>query len=203
MAQSSTLDPVRQQIGRRLIWGAIGVVACLTVLGQALYFLHAATSGSLTNSAIIPKHGSFLYRLDAAVGGALGTSDRQVRRFRISSIQTSLASPHLKDVHVTWALNKGLSSGTVGNGGMLDAYSVLRSIYNSRLPVANVQLIGTYPLKARRSHPEETTVMRLSMSRQVALLIARAGWDTMDPQTVWPLLSRHYVAPDFQPLPSY
>jgi hypothetical protein len=83
---------------------------------------------------------------------------------------------------------------------MLDAYSILRSLFTSGLPIGTVQLTGTYP---NRQSNHDVTVMRLSMSRTVARTITQAGWDTMDPQTVWPLLARHYVAQGFQPLASY
>jgi hypothetical protein len=200
MAQSATLDPVRQRIGRKLTWGSIAVIATLTVLGQVFFLWHAAGTGTLTSASVVSHHGTFAHRVETAVSGALGASDRHVRRFRVTSIETSPSTPRLKAVRITWALNRAPSAGTVGNGGMLDAYSIARSLYTAGLPIGTVQLAGTYSEGQSKS---EKTVMRLSMTRKVGRIISQAGWDTMDPQTVWPLFARQYVARGFEPLPSY
>jgi hypothetical protein len=198
--QSVLLEPVRSGIGRKLIWASLGTVVTLTVLGQLFFLFHVAATGALTDASVVSRHGPFAHRVEVALLGALGKSDRGVRRFRVSSIQPSRSHPALKNIQITWALNKGLGAGTIGNGGMLDAYGILRSLFTSGLPIASVKLAGTYPTSQSK---RDTTVMRLSMSRQVARSITQAGWDTMDPQTMWPLITRQYVAPGFQPLPGY
>jgi hypothetical protein len=44
--------------------------------------------------------------------------------------------------------------------------------------------------------------MRLSMDRTTAEVVARTGWDSLDAETLWPLVTRSYVNREFQPVVS-
>jgi hypothetical protein len=194
------LPPAPRRTARRIGIACGAIVAALIVIGQVMVLGRAATNGAFSQSAVVPLHGSVAHRLTAILSTALGPSDRAVRRFRIVRLQSDRSRPRLKDVAITWALNSNLSAGTVGNGGEEDVYAMLRGIYGSNLPVARVQFTGTYRSATANEH--EQTVMRLSMGRRTAQIINGGGWDTFDAETIWPLVTRTYVAPAFQPLSS-
>jgi hypothetical protein len=179
------------------------VVVGLVLVGQGIFLARAIGGGVWNTSAssgVIPTRGSLSHRLEAVLTGALGSSDRGVRRFMIVHLSRS-PGRKLSAVTVRWAINDDLSAGTVGNGAQADAYTMLRDIFISGLPVGSVRLDGTYPMPDGRGHMHETVVMRLAMSTAVAATIGNIGWDNLDPQTAWPLIDRLYVNPQVQPLP--
>lgn len=174
------------------------LVTALSVTGQIIFLVRAG-SGVVGASVSTPLHGTGAHRLQQAVAGALGGSDRGVRRFTMSARR---GADGRFTVAVRWAINSDLSGGTVGNGAELDVYNLLRGIYESHVPVALVRLTGTYPRSPGHASSPETVVMRLSMNQREAGVVARTGWEVLDPQTVWPLVTRRYVNPDFRPIPT-
>lgn len=176
---------------RRLGFGVGVLVFTLVLVGQGI-FLSRSLGGGTEPAA--PPSGSLSHRLHVILARALGPSDRGVQRFRILRI----ASVHTnqKAVDITWAINDDLSGGTIGNGAEAEVYTMLRDLYSANLPIALVRLDGTYPLAAGK---RDAIVMRLSMDRRTAALIDKVGWDTLDPQTLWPLVQRTYVNPALQP----
>lgn len=174
------------------------LVTALSVTGQIIFLVRAG-SGVVGASVSTPLHGTGSHRLREVVVGALGGSDRGVRRFAMSARR---GTDGWYTVAVTWAINSDLSGGTVGNGAELEVYNLLRGIYESHVRVALVRLTGTYPLGSGHGSSPETAVMRLSMNQREARVVARTGWEVLDPQTVWPLVTRRYVNPDFRPIPT-
>jgi hypothetical protein len=182
-----------------------GALVALILIGQVIFLVNAQRAGLLNGSGgvvIAPRTGSLSHRLDVILNTVLGPSDRGVRRFRIDRIRSDAVHPRLRDIHLTFAINSDLSAGTVGNGAATDVYAMLRAIYTARLPIARVDLTGTYPLPDRSGRTRETTVMRLSMDRTTAEVVARTGWDSLDAETLWPLVTRSYVNREFQPVVS-
>jgi hypothetical protein len=114
-------------------------------------------------------------------------------------IQADRGQPSLRDVAVTWAINNDVAAGSIGNGAEQDVYTIMRDLYTASLPLGAVRLFGTYPMRVR-GRTQETVVMRLSMDRSTADTIGEVGWDTVDPQTLWPLVTRTWVAPGLQPI---
>jgi hypothetical protein len=190
---------------RRFGVGLACTVVALIILGQVLFLVKAARSGAWTSAASVPRiptTGSLSYRLSVVLSGALGSSDRGVRRFEVTRTRADTANHRLSTVGVRWAINNDLSAGTIGNGAVQDVYLMLRDIFTSGLRIATVNLSGTYPMRDRLGHTHETVVMRLAMTRRVAAIADKTGWDNLDSQTLWPLTIRHYVNAEFQPLPS-
>lgn len=177
---------------------AFVLTTALIVAGQVMFVVRAGR-GAVGASVSAPLHGTGPHRLRQVVASALEGSDRGVRRFTMA---VARGSSGRYAVVVRWAINGDLSGGTVGNGAELDVYNVLRGIYEAHVPVSVVRLVGTYPMVRGAGAPRETVVMRLSMSRQEATLVARTGWEVLDPQTVWPLVARQYVNPEFRPIPT-
>jgi hypothetical protein len=177
-----------------------GIILCLILAGQALYLTHAVSDGSFGVGTVVKMHGSTAQQLRTAVGASLGTTGRGVPRFRITDLRPDRGNRRLWDAGITWQINNDLYAGTVGNGAEGDVYAMLRSVYGAHLPIASLRLTGVYPLHG--SGRPEVPVMRLSMDRQTAQRIDQMGWDTVDPETVWPMVTRSYVAPQFQPLSS-
>lgn len=175
------------------------VVVALVLVGQGIFLVRALGSERLDYGSSIPMHGTLTQRVSRILAAALGPSDRGVRRFRITSVSTEPGHPSLRAVRITWAINNDLAAGSIGNGAQQDVYTVLRDLYTAYLPLGQVWLTGTFPMRTRR-RTQESVVMRLSMDRSTADTIGRVGWDTMDPQTVWPLVTRNYVAPELQPI---
>lgn len=192
-----TAEDRRQRVTRRAGIGLGGLVFALILVGQGIFLVNSLKGGAIfpgTTSAV-PRSGSMRHRLDVTLSRVLGPSDRGRQRFQILHINSL---PHSRDttVVITWAINRDLSGGTVGNGAQAEVYSMLRAIYSSHLPIGLVRLDGTYRL---RSAGADQVVMRLSMDRRTARLVKNMGWDTVDPQTLWPLVRRLYVNPYLQP----
>jgi len=167
----------------------------LILIGQGMALVNAYRTGA-TSSIPIPHTGTLRHRMTVALSAALGPSDRGVRRFRIDRIIPAPSDPSRKDVSVTWAINSDLTWGTLGNGAQVDAYIILRTLYDSGFPVARVNLTGTYTTHTHH----ESVVMRLAMPRRVDRLLKQAGgWNEYDAGSVWPLIHRIWVNPDFQP----
>lgn len=189
-------------MARTIKFGLAGVVVALIVIGQVLYLVHAAQSGSLSDTQTVPGHGSLRHRLDVALTNALGPSDRAVRRFHISALQSDPRHHSMWAADITWAINNDLSSGTVGNGAASDVYAMVRNVYTAHLPISTLRMNGTYPMRGAAGRSRETVVMRLEMRAAVVRTVASAGWDNLDPQTFWPLVDRLYVNPAVQPMSS-
>src|SRR5579875_3644383 len=161
-------------------------VFALIFLGQGIALYRAAESGA-TAPLPIPRTGSLQHRMSVALRSALGPSDRHVARFHIDSIRTAPGTSGRKIVTVTWAINNDLTWGTLGNGAQVDAYIILRALYDSGFPVARVNLTGTYTTHTHH----ESVVMRLAMPRRVDRLLKQAGgWNEYDAGSVWPLIHR-------------
>jgi hypothetical protein len=174
-------------------------VVALVLVGQGIFLVRALSSEGAEYTAPAPTHGTLAQRINAVLSAALGPSDRGVRRYRLTSIIADTAHPALRDVGITWAINDDVAAGSIGNGAQQDVYTVLRDLYTASLPLALVRLTGTYPM--RQGDPvQEMVVMRLSMDWRTAQTIGQVGWDTMDPETVWPLVTRQLVAPAMQPI---
>jgi hypothetical protein len=174
------------------------------VAGQIIFFVGAIKdSGPALVTGDTPSlHGTLAQKLRAILSVSLGPSHRGVDRFRITKIQSDRTNPRLKVVDIRWAIDSDLSAGSVGNGAQVDVFAMLQGLFTARLPIEMVQLDGTYPMRSHTGQSVETTVMKLSMDQRTANLISRDGWENMDPQTLWPLVDRHFVASDFQPIPS-
>lgn len=194
-------EPARRSFGRRIGFVLAAVVVTLVLVGQGIFLVTMVKTGvqSDPNGVPVPHGGTLQHRISTVVAAALGAGDRGVRRFIITGIHPDAGNPALRDVDITWAINDDIAAGTVGNGAQTDAYATFRNIYSARLPVALVSLRGTYPV-AGPAHPRETVVMSLAMDRKVAAAIGKEGWNNADAPTVWPLIQRRYVAPDFEPL---
>jgi len=180
-----------------------GLVVAVVLFGQLLFLIRIVTDvgneGFGAPAVAVPRTGTLAHRIDVVLTSSLGPSDRGVRRYHLAGVQRDPRHPHQLILSITWSINNDLSEGTVGNGAASDVYLMLRNLYSSRLPIATIRLRGTYPVPAGHGRSRETTVMRLDLDRQVATLINRAGWDSLDAQALWPLVNRRYVAPDFQP----
>jgi len=195
--------------GRLRRWGKIvgyvlaGVVVLLVLVGQAIFLsgaLGSMATGTLHGAPKIPgPHAPLAARLNAILALSFDPSDRGVRRYRLSSVRRD---PHSRQYRVTiiWSINNDVGAGTIGDGAAQDAYSVFRNVFSRNLPVSQVRLEGTYPSTGTSGSQREQMVMRLSMDSRVARTVNSAGWDTVDPQTLWPLIDRSYVAPAFQPM---
>lgn len=200
-------DPIllssrRSGLPRKIGIGLATIVVALILIGQAIFLVQAINSGALFGTAAsVPTTGSLSHRLDVVLGNALGTSDRGVRRFTVTSIRPYTPDRSLKAVTVTWAINSNLAAGSIGNGAQADVYITLRDIYTSGLPVGAVRLSGTYPVSGAHGN-RESVVMRVAMNRTTASTIGRIGWDNLSAQEVWPLVDRIYVQAAFQPLTS-
>lgn len=181
------------------------MLVAVILAGQIIFLVRTVRSGAWmggVNAAPVPTKGPLSHRLDVALANALGSSDRGVRRFSIAGIHEDASNPRLSSVSVRWAINDDLSAGTLGNGAAADVYLMLRDIFTAHLPIALVRLDGTYPVRNGRGHARETVVMRLAMRRSVATMAGNMGWDSLDSQTLWPLVDRISVNPQFQPLAS-
>jgi len=176
-------------------WGKVSVLLILAVAlaGEQVVFAALNGSGRVPRQISMPH--TFRGKINLALHDALGSSDRGVRRFRIVSLKKSANGYRLT---VRWAINNDLSSGTVGNGAQADAYLAFSDLFALHIAFDRVDLVGTYP---DSKHGGETPVMRLWIDRSTARVISSYGWSTLDPETVWPLIHRAYVAPDFQPVP--
>lgn len=178
------------------------VVVALVLIGQGIVLVRTIAAGG-GNAAIanvpVPRTGPLSHRLEVAAENALGPSDRNVRRFSISSISIDKSRPRLRDVTLRWSINNDIGAEGIGNGAQLDAYALFRSIYESGLPVALVRLWGTYPT---RGDGRENVVMRLALPLSMAVVIGRNGWSNLDAEGLWALVIRSYIAPDFQPISS-
>ena len=187
---------------RRVVrYGAIAaatIVLCLVLAGQAIYVIHAASGGSFSTDPVTASHGSMATRVRTAVSAALGSADNGAPRFQVTALSRNRVNRRLWNATVTWRISSDLYAGTVGNGAEGDVYAILRSLYGAHLPLANVRLVGVYPLHGSASGA--VPVMRLSMDRRTAQTIDGLGWDTLDPETLWPMVTHWYVAPQFQPL---
>lgn len=163
-------------------------MSLLIVGGQIIAVVQSAQSD---RSAVpIPRHGPLPVRIAAALTDALGPSDRGVRRFRIAALRHNAGNR----LTVTWAINNDISGGTVGDGAAADAYDILHDLAAAHIPLATVQLIGTYPIGGH-----ERIAMRLGANRRLLRLLAAVGSDGLDPQSVWPLVRREYVNPSMVP----
>jgi hypothetical protein len=180
--------------------GLASFVVLLVVVGQILFLMRSVGSGTWTTAHVaVSNTGTLKHRIDVTLAGALGNSDRRAVRFKVTRIRRASIGSRLSDVNVQWSINNDLSAGTVGNGAQADAYAILRDLYTAHLPISKVFLIGTYPMPSH-GRMRETTVMKLGISRSTASMAANAGWDTFDPQTFWPLVTRNYVNAQLQPL---
>lgn len=169
------------------------VVLALALAGEQVVFAALNSSGSPGRHVARPT--TVRGKIDLALHDALGSSDRGVRRFRILSLHKGANGYRLT---IRWAINDDLSAGTVGDGAQTDVYLVFSDLFAFHIPFDRVNLVGTYPVSHEAG---ETPVMRLWIDRKVASVISSYGWNTLDPETVWPLIHRAYVAPDFQPVP--
>jgi hypothetical protein len=192
-------DSARRSLGGRIMIALGAVVVALVLIGQGIFLVTMVKTGvqSDPSGVAVPSSGSLQHRLTAVVAAALGESDRGVRRFTITAIHSDSRNPSLRDVDITCTINDDIAAGSVGNGAQTDAYAVFRNVYSAHLPVALVRLRGTYPVTGQS---REVVVMRLAMDRTVATAIAKEGWNNADAETVWPLIERQYIAPDFQPI---
>ncbi|GAC1442806.1 MAG: hypothetical protein NVSMB52_00450 [Chloroflexota bacterium] len=182
-----------------------GLIVALVLIGQIVFLVRGATSGNLITAGStqsIPRTGTLSHRLDSVLTNALGAGDRGVQRFHVVRVTPLIGATHMSNVTVTWAINNNISAGTLGNGAQSDAYAVLRDIYTSGLHIGAVSLSGTYPMSGTRGRTRESVVMRLAMSRSRAEMVRKIGWDSFDAQTLWPLVDRLYIHPQFQPLSS-
>ena len=200
-----TSRPSRYRRALRLFGVGSGIaVTVLIVAGQILFLVGALRSGALTSGAspsTVPVKGSIDHRLQVVLAGALGPSDRGVQRFEVVGVQPDRANNRLADVVVRWAINGDLSAGTIGNGAQAEAYAMVRDIFTAHLPIASLVLEGTYPLSRSGARLREAVVMKLAIDRSVALAVGRAGWDGIEPASLWPLLRHIYVDPRMMPLP--
>lgn len=189
---------------RSIGFGLAAAVVTLVIIGQGIFLARALGSGvwnASDSSALVPAHGTLAHRLHVALGSALGSSDRGVRRFEVVRVSPSGSQSKLSTATVRWAINDDISTGTVGNGAQADVYAVFRDVFTAGLPLASVRLDGTYPLSDGHGVARETVVMRVSMSRSTATSIGKIGWENLDPQSAWPLVDRLYVNSQFEPLP--
>lgn len=191
-------------ITRNMKVGLAAIVVALVLLGQLIFLVGAIRNGGLlspSGAAVeVPRTGTLTQRLNAILGQVLGPSDRGVARFRLLRVAPDPNRPSLHAIDVRWALNNDLSAGTLGNGAQVDVYAIARAVFASHLHVGLLTLEGTYPLSAAGSKMHETVVMRLSVDQSVAATVARAGWGSLGPTSLWPLLRRTYINPDFQPV---
>ncbi len=170
------------------------VVLFASVVGeQALFALNSTASAGTHSKPPTTLRG----KVHAALVNALGPSDRGVRRFQLLSIQTDSANRG-KVVTVRWSINNDLSTGSIPNGAQADAYLIFADLFQVRAPIRRVNLIGTYP----HGTSHDTPVMRLWLDRKTAYQVGSYGWGTIDAQTLWPLIHRTYIAPDFEPTPT-
>lgn len=183
---------------------ALAVVVTLLILaGQIIFLNRSLRSGAFTSSvspSMVPITGDITHRLQVAFAGALGPSDRGVRRFSVTHVRVDTSNQRLTDAVVVWAINDDLSEGTIGNEGQAEAYAMVRNVFTASLPVASLSLQGTFAVSGADGRKREKVVMKLSIDRSVAAAIQRVGWDGVEPGMLWPMLRRSYVDPTFEPL---
>lgn len=180
-----------------------GLVTLLIVAGQIIFLIGAIRSGALgsnVSSSTIPGHGNTYHRLQVTLAGALGPSDRSVHRFTVLRVLPDRANRRLADADVVWAINDDLSTGTIGNQAQAEAYAMIRNVFTANLPIASLELQGTFDVLGPNARKHESVVMKLSIVRSVALAVTHAGWDGMEPGSLWPMLHRTYVDPRFEPI---
>ncbi|MGH2447758.1 MAG: hypothetical protein ACRDFS_04040 [Chloroflexota bacterium] len=177
---------------------AIGVVL-LVLIGQGIFMVTLIKNENAAPPHVTTHGSALARRIETDLATALGSSDRGVRRFRLVSLGAAKSGHRLHEAVIRWSINNDMAEGTLGNGAQLDAYSAFRVLYSSGLPLANVRLIGTYPVPDSRGQRSETVVMRLSLSHRMAHTLTVDGWDNLDASAVWPLINRQYVARQFQP----
>lgn len=180
--------PAASRLSQRLIIAGLVLVSLLIAAGQIIAVVQSIQSD---RSAVpIPRHGPLTARISAVLADALGPSDRGVRRYRVDA----LIRRNGTRLTVAWAINNDLSGGTVGDGAATDVYDILHDLAAANIPLAGVQLIGTYAIGGH-----ETTVMRLQANGRVLRLLRGVGSDGLDPLSTWPLLRHEYVAPAVEP----
>jgi hypothetical protein len=185
-------------IRRRIGIGLAVVTVLLVLLGQGIFLVRTIGDSPGQTAPSVALKGTLLQRLEAIASSALGDSDRKAHRFAIRDLKPESSHSGYKAVTVQWAINNDVMAGSVGNGAQVDAYAVFRGIFTAHLPIDKVTLLGTYPVTSNRS--AETIVMRLWMDRRTAQTIGPYGWNNVDPESLWALVHRQYVAPDFQPI---
>jgi hypothetical protein len=104
----------------------------------------------------------------------------EVRRFAILSMDSGPGPGSHYRIKVEWALNNGISSGSVGNGAQDDVYAALRALFTAHLSLASVTLVGTYPAGHREGCYAAYDGFR------TAHAIGRVGWDAVGPKQSGP-----------------
>lgn len=185
---SDAAIPAASRLSQRLIIAGLVIVSLLIASGQIIAVVQSVQSD---RSAVpIPRHGPLPARISAVLTDALGPSDRGVRRYRI----TSLSHRNGGRLAVAWAINNDVSGGTVGDGAAADVYNILHDLGAANIPLASVNLIGTYPMGGH-----ETVVMRLQANGRLLRLLSAVGSDGLDPLSTWPLVRHEYVNPAVEP----
>lgn len=132
--------------------------------------------------------------INAILYDVMGNSDRGIQRFHIDSLTPDPHFPGLKDLTVHWAINFDLSAGSVGRGAQMDVYYSLERLYQAHVPLATIRMIGTFANKNAKGQYFEQRVLDVSLTKPVADLIV---WNTIDDQTLWPILHHAYTMPGF------
>jgi hypothetical protein len=183
---------------RRAKIAFLALIAAAVVIEQVVFTIADMSSAHHTSQpARVAQPRTLRGKLNLALYQALGGSDRGVRRFRVLSIGSGRTANRYKTVTVRWSINNDLSAGTLGDAAEADVYLILSHIFSLHEPIGRVNLVGTYPMDTHRG---EQPVVRVWMDRKTANVIGQGGWGTVDAQTVWPLVHRVYVNPDFVPV---
>ncbi len=185
---SDAAIPAASRLSQRVIIAGLVIVSLLIASGQIIAVVQSVQSDRA--AVPIPRHGPLSRRVSAVLADALGPSDRGARRYHIDAL-THRSGTRLR---VTWAINNDVSAGTVGDGAAADVYNILHDLGAANLPLASVQLIGTYPVGGH-----ETVVMRLQATGHLLHLLSAVGSDGLDPLSTWPLVRHEYVNPAVAP----
>ena len=163
---------------------------------QLIFFLgDGGASPTPPVSRPLAHPSTLLGQVSALVAQTLGSSDRGVRRFQITSIARAPGQPGLSAVSLTWAVNGDLSLGSVSAGAQLELYLVLRTLNSAHLPIGVITMTGTFGQRTAAGRSVEVPVLRVGLDRSIARLI---NWDAVDATTLWPLLRRPMVRPGFE-----
>lgn len=170
--------------------------AVLLAAEQVVFLLGGGAGGTPQAHVRVARAGpvTLAGRIEAQVAGALGRSDRGVRRFRLTALRADPRHAGLYTVSLTWAINGDLSLGSISASAQLDVYLVMRALYTAPLPLSTVRLTGTFGDRDKRGRAVEAPVLVVGMDRAVARVV---DWQNMDATEVWPLVHRYFERPGF------
>lgn len=174
---------------------ALFALVALLLVGEQVVFFSGGAAGTTGAPAARPLQATLSGTIQALAGGALGRSDRGVRRFWLTDLRADPRHPALRMVRLTWAINGDLSMGSVSAGAQIEVLLLLKALYTAQLPISMVRLTGTFGEHGPDGRGVEVPVLEVGLDGATAQLI---DWETMDATSLWPLLHRYMVRQGFE-----